>query len=110
MNLFLLAGAISVGFAGELRTQVLDLLGGYEETASPASLQALGPTVSDELLSIAQDSTVPASRRARAVHALGWFPSDTTRTFLVGTLQGADSTLARKAAYALANYIAVATA
>src|SRR6185503_16511286 len=48
-------------------------------------------------------STLNRSQRARAIHALGWFPDDTNRAFLVTQAHGTDSMFVRKAVYALAN-------
>jgi HEAT repeat protein len=85
------------------RQQVLGLLGGYEETASPDSLKALDGDVPGTLRAIASDTTLPSTQRARAIHALGWFPDDTNRAFLVVHARGGDPMFARKAVYALAN-------
>jgi HEAT repeat protein len=67
------------------------------------SLRALGDTVPQELVELAADPSLRSSLRARALHALGWFPSTETRTVLETALQGDDKLMARKAAYALAN-------
>lgn len=88
--------------AGELREPVLTLLSGVEDPPDAQSLQRLGAGVGDELLEIAQDGEVARTRRARAVHALGWFPSDASRSFLDQTLASSDRLLSRKAAFALA--------
>ena len=64
------------------KTQVLELLSGYEESASPESLKALGTSVPSVLQSIASDGSLTHTQRARAVHALGWFPSEDTKSFL----------------------------
>ena len=98
--LFLLSTSLTAS-AGELREQVLEQLSGIEDVPSSEALNALGPGVAQELLEIAQDSTLPRSRRGRAVHALGHVPSDSGRRLLVSTLDGTDSYLARKAVYAL---------
>lgn len=79
-----------------------DLLGAYEEVPSAAQLQALGPDVSKQLMAVALDPEVPPSRRSRAVTALGHLPGDEERAFLVARLQGDDTLLQRKAAWALA--------
>lgn len=88
--------------AGELREPVMTLLSGVEDTPTASELQALGPAAGAELLEIAADPDVARSKRGRAVHALGWFPSDQTRGFLDQTLQSDDKYLARKAVRALA--------
>jgi HEAT repeat protein len=59
--------------------------------------------VDAELLEIAEDAGVSKSKRGRAVHALGFFPTDSNRTWLVRALAGQDSRFARKSAYALSN-------
>ena len=85
------------------KQQVLGLLSGYEETASPDSLKAIDGNVPGTLRSIASDTTLSATQRARAIHALGWFPDDETRAFLVAHAHGNNPMFARKAIYALAN-------
>jgi HEAT repeat protein len=85
------------------RQQLLGLLSGYEETASPDSLKALDGDVPGALRAIASDATLTTTQRARAIHALGWFPSEDTRAFLVAQARGGDAMFARKAVYALAN-------
>jgi len=89
-------------FAGSLREPVLAALGGVEDVPTAADLQGLGDNVPAELLEIAQDSSLSHTTRARAVIALGWFPNEPSRSWLVGTLGGGDGILARKAAFALA--------
>ncbi len=99
----------SGAWAGEHRQTVLDLLGAYEEPPKQAELVALGAGVDAELMAIADDGAVPHSRRANAVIALQWFPSDTVRTFLVAHLEpGADALLRRKAATSLGAFGPVA--
>jgi HEAT repeat protein len=85
------------------KQQVLGLLGGYEETASPDALKALDGDVPATLRAIAVDSSLTQTQRARAIHALGWFPDDTNRAFLVTHAHGDNPMFARKAVYALAN-------
>ena len=85
------------------KQQVLGLLSGYEETASPDALKALDGDVPGTLRTIASDTTLSSTQRARAIHALGWFPDDTNRAFLVAHARGDNSMFARKAVYALAN-------
>lgn len=88
-----------------LRTQVLDLLSGYEDAPTASELQKLGTGVDAVLIEIAGDSAVSRSRRASATWSLGFFPSDTTRSFLVTVVQdpSADSQLRRSATWALCN-------
>ena len=89
--------------AGNLRTQVLDLLNAYEDTATAEELKALGPKVDQELMHIADDDHVPSSRRSRAITALGFFPGDDVRDFLVSHTEAADKgILRRKAVMSLA--------
>jgi HEAT repeat protein len=85
------------------KEQVLALLSGYEETASPDSLKALGGDVPATLRAIVADATLTRTQRARAIHALGAFPDDTNRAFLVAQARSGDPMFARKALYALAN-------
>jgi HEAT repeat protein len=87
-----------------LRAQVVDLLSAYEEPATAAQLRALGADVGAELLAVAQDTTLSHTRRAGAVFALGYFPTDAHRGWLsaLATTEGGDSLLRRKAVYALA--------
>lgn len=88
--------------AGDLREPVMTLLSGMEDPPSADSLRALGDGVEAELLEICQDGEVSRSKRGRAVHALGWFPSDATRSYLDQMLGSGDRLMSRKAAYALA--------
>ncbi len=85
------------------KAQLLQMLGGYEETASPDSLKALSGDVPATLRAIASDATLTHTQRARAIHALGWFPDSDNRAFLVTQAHGTDTMFARKAVYALAN-------
>lgn len=88
-----------------LRTQVLDLLSGYEDTPTASELQKLGDGVDATLLAIASDSSVSRSRRASATWSLGFFPTDATKAYLVGLVADAtaDSQLRRSATWALCN-------
>lgn len=101
--LFLATLAAGPAFAGPLRDPVLAQLDGVEDPPSLASLQALGEGVGPELLELAQDKSLLPTRRARATQALGHFPSEDARAFLVTTLAGGEPILARKAAWALAH-------
>lgn len=93
--------SVGTAWAGPLRDQVLPQLQGIEDPPSAEALRALGPGVAAELLELSEDGELPRSVRAKAVHALGWFPSPETRAALVARLDGSDRILARKAAYAL---------
>ena len=103
VSLLLLLGMSLPATAGELREQVLEQLSGMEDPPSVEALSALGEGVSEELLQIAQDNSLSRTRRGRAVHALGYFPSDAGRSLLVTTLDADDNYMARKAVYALGN-------
>jgi HEAT repeat protein len=85
------------------KAELLQALGGYEESASADSLKALGSDVPAVLREIASDTTLTHTQRARAIHALGWFPDASTREFLVMQAHGTDTLFVRKAVYALAN-------
>lgn len=89
--------------AGPHRDAVMHELNGIEDPPSAASLKAIAPDVHTELIEILGDASARHSARARAVHALGWFPNTTTRPVVEAALKGDDRLLARKAAYALAN-------
>jgi HEAT repeat protein len=93
----------STAWAGELRQPVLDQLAGVESAPTAEALQALGDAdaVRDELIALSKDDTLPRSHRLRALHALGWFPSDASRAVLNEAVAGADHHAARKAVYAL---------
>jgi HEAT repeat protein len=85
--------------------QVQDLLAAYEEAPGAQELQALGPEAADVLRGLAQDAHQPVSTRARAVHALGWFPDATDHDLLLGWAQdgSTEKILRRKAVFALVN-------
>ena len=99
--LLILLATSPPALAGELREQVLEQLSGVEDPPSAEALSALGDGVSDELLALAQDDSLPRTKRGRAVHALGYFPTDAGRSHLTTTLNHDDNYLARKAVYAL---------
>jgi HEAT repeat protein len=102
--LALLMTALSApALAGPLRSQVEAQLDGIESPPDAISLRALGEGVSAELIEIAQDAEASRTRRAKALHALGWFPSAATRAVLEGALDGGDPKMARRAVYALGN-------
>ncbi|MDP2306273.1 MAG: HEAT repeat domain-containing protein [Pseudomonadota bacterium] len=86
-----------------LRTKMIDLLSAYEEPPSAADWRALGAGAGAELYSLAQDTTLSHTRRAGAVYALGFFPTDANRAFLAGLVatDASDALLRRKAVYAL---------
>ncbi len=92
----------SSAFAGPLREDVLELLNGYESSASGADLLKLGDGVAAELMEIADDHAVASSRRSRAIVALQHYPEPGVRSFLESHLDQADKgILRRKAAMAL---------
>lgn len=88
-----------------MRTKVLDLLSAYESTPTAAEWQAMGSAAAEELFSIAQDKSTSHFQRVRATHALGYFPTDTYRTWLASQLAATttDAETRRAACYALAN-------
>ncbi|NCG21802.1 MAG: hypothetical protein GWP91_22525 [Rhodobacterales bacterium] len=93
----------SPAMAGENRDAVLDLLNAFELPGSETDFKALGEGIDTELMAIAEDATVPTSRRGRAVSALQFYPNNVVQEFLVGHLAAADKSLIRrKAAYSLA--------
>ena len=101
--LVLLLAVASPAFADEaLRARCLDLLSAYEDPAGEAEWRALGAGAGAELLAIAKDSSLSHTKRANAVVALGWFPTDDARGYLA-TLAPTDgeSLFRRKAVYAL---------
>ena len=92
----------TTSLAGPLRTPVLELLSGYEATATPADLAQLGDGVPAELMEIADDASVASSRRSRAITALQHYPTPDVRGFLEAHLDKADKgILRRKAAMSL---------
>ncbi len=100
-SLLIMLAASLPAAAGELREQVLEQLSGVEDPPSAEALMALGDGVDAVLMEIAADDSLPRTRRGRAVHALGSFPTETGKTHLLATLAAEDSYLARKAVYAL---------
>lgn len=107
LSLAALLALASPAYAADdaLRTQVLDLLTGYEDAPTAADLQKLGDGVDATLLAIASDSSVSRSRRASATWSLGFFPTDATKAFLTSLVNdtAADSQLRRSATWALCN-------
>ena len=99
--LALLLAAPGAAQAADLRDAVLTQIGGFEDPVDATSLQGLGDEVGPTLMAIAEDRTVPRTTRARALAALGWFPTDQTRALLVAALDGTDALLARKAVVGL---------
>jgi HEAT repeat protein len=99
--LLVLAAPLSA-WAGPKRAAVMDLLNAFEEPIREADLAALGDGVDAELMEIADDAQVPASRRGRAVTGLQYYKTDTVRTYLEKQLKGDVSLLRRKAAASLA--------
>lgn len=101
--LLLLAMLPSIAWGGPHRDAVLDLLNAYESVPSRADLVAIGDDVDAELMAIADDGSVPTSRRGRAVTALQHVPNPQVRAWLERRLERDDSSLLRrKAAWALA--------
>ncbi len=99
-----LLGALSLpALAGPQHKAVLAELSGMEDAPTAARLTALGPGVKAELMDISADASQKRSVRARALHALGWFPDADTRAVLQSALTGDDPLMARKAVYGLAN-------
>ena len=91
--------------AGAHRDAVMDVLNAYEVTASRADLDAIGEGVVAELMEIAVDRDVPASRRGRAISALQFYPTDEVRAFLEARLaEGEKPLYQRKALGALAAF------
>ncbi len=89
--------------SSDLRSTVETMLAGFEKTATDPEWQALGPEAVPHLLAIARDEAGTRSTRARAINALGNFPSPEVVGYLAGLLApGGDSTLQRKALRSLA--------
>ncbi len=95
----LLAGP---ALAAELDSQLQDLLAKHDSAPTQAEFQALGEGVDAELLRLAQDPETRSSARARAILALGWYPSPQAQVFLTSTLAEGSGVDRRKAAQALA--------
>ncbi|MSP54993.1 MAG: HEAT repeat domain-containing protein [Myxococcales bacterium] len=104
-TLTLWLAAAQPAFAAEvtLRDRVLDLVSGYEDAPTRDELFKLGDGVDLALIDIANDASVGRTRRSSAVWALGFFPTDTTHTYVLGVVQDAqaDSLLRRSATWAL---------
>ena len=92
----------TLAVAGPQRDAVMTLLNAFDTPLTQADLHALGDGVDVELMEIADDSSVPHTRRGRAVSALQYYPTDQVQTYLQDTLEGTDALLRRKAAYSLA--------
>jgi HEAT repeat protein len=94
--------------AGAQREAVLDLLQAFDERVGRADLAKLGAGVEAELMGIADDPSVPTTRRGNAVVALQWYPSDAVRSWLVARLRArrdpGEDLLRRKAASALSAF------
>lgn len=65
------------------RHQVRQLLSGFEETPGAATWRALGPETLGVLVALYDDASAPPYVRLRAVHAVSFYPSEATRTFLL---------------------------
>jgi len=85
----------------DLKPQVMDLLGQMDAPATAEDYRALGEGVDTILVAVAQDASQPKTQRGRAVQALGYFPSEASQAALTEFLAGDDSTLKRKAVFAL---------
>lgn len=96
-------GLSAPALAGEKHDAVMDLLNGFEDPVREADLAALGDGVEVELMQIAEDKAVPATRRGRAVSALQYYRTDAVRAFLEKHLADPhDGLIRRKAAWSLA--------
>lgn len=105
VSLAFLAAVFASGsaWAGALRAPLMDLLNAYDTPIAQADLDALGAGVDAELMAIADDASVPSTRRGRAVSALQYYKTDAVRTYLERHLgSDADGLVRRKAAYSLA--------
>ena len=92
-----------LAWAGPDRGAVMDLLNQLDGAPTAQDWVALGDGVDAELMAIADDDSVPSSRRGRAVTALQHFPTDGARAFLEGKLAvDAKAILRRKAIWSLA--------
>jgi HEAT repeat protein len=82
---------------------LLALLDGIEQSPTAQQLTALGEGVDEALVGVASDTSMPSSRRGRAISALAYFPTSAVRSFLEGQLADGDNKglLRRKAALAL---------
>ena len=99
----LFLGALSLpALAGPNRAQVEAQFDGIEQPPTAESLRAI-PGVQAELLEIAQDASASRTHRAKALHALGYFPGAEARAVLESALVGDDAKMQRRAVYALAN-------
>ena len=107
----LLAGLLAPGVVLAARAErdaVLKLIGASERPPSQRDLRALGDGVDGVLIALADDAKLDAKMRARAVSALAFVPTATSRAFL-GKLVGksaaakdaTDVLLIRRAALAL---------
>ncbi|HJN78238.1 MAG TPA: HEAT repeat domain-containing protein [Myxococcota bacterium] len=85
----------------DLKPQVMDLLGQMDSPATAEDYQALGEGVDAVLIEVANDDSQPKTKRGRAIQALGYFPSDQSQETLTALLASSDSTLKRKAVFAL---------
>ena len=85
----------------DLDRQVKDLLGQMDSPATAEDYRALGEGVDAVLVQVALDESQPRTQRGRAVQALGYFPTESTQETLTTLLGGDDSTLKRKAVFAL---------
>lgn len=103
ISLLVLAAPVA-SWAGPKHDAVMDLLNAFEEPLREADLVALGSGVDAELMEIADDTQVPATRRGRAIVGMQYFKTDTVRSWLETRLASttSESILRRKAASSLA--------
>lgn len=73
-------GAVSAQAPSQAR--VRQPLSGFEETPGAATWHALGPRTLGVLIDLYEDASVPPYVRLRVVHAVSFYPSAATRTFL----------------------------
>ena len=87
------------------KDRVLELLKGYEYEPGKSDWDEIGPEAASVLMDIASDSGQIKIVRARALLALGFFPQDKVRIFIVDllSLDEQDEMLVRKGLYALAS-------
>ena len=90
MKRFLVAAVLCSSLAAAAdpsRARVLELLGGFERTASDDQLISLGPGADRALIALAQDRSSSRFTRRRALAALGALRSIATRDFLRARLR-----------------------
>ena len=65
------------------KAQLAQMLSGYEHTPGASEWRALGGETLPVLIDLYDDAGVPSYVRLRAVHAVSFYPSPATRTFLL---------------------------